>query len=117
MSTPHYLWRQLTPKQRVELLTWRKGMAEPLRLDFDTAALRGQAAGRNEFTRLARTLAPPGCAGRIACRGENRFDNSMPLSKLTPLSDGVVAQLVERLNGIEKVAGSRPVGSTILSSP
>jgi hypothetical protein len=46
-----------------------------------------------------------------------RFDNSGPLSKLTPLSDGVVAQLVERLNGIEKVAGSRPVGSTIASNP
>ena len=30
--------------------------------------------------------------------------------------DGVVAQLVERLNGIQEVRGSNPLGSTILSS-
>jgi hypothetical protein len=28
-------------------------------------------------------------------------------------SDGVLAQLVERLNGIEEVRGSNPLGSTI----
>jgi hypothetical protein len=28
--------------------------------------------------------------------------------------DGVVAQLVERLNGIQEVRGSNPLGSTIL---
>ncbi len=28
-------------------------------------------------------------------------------------SDGVVAQLVERLNGIQEVRGSNPLGSTI----
>ena len=28
--------------------------------------------------------------------------------------DGVVAQLVERLNGIQEVRGSSPLGSTIL---
>ena len=30
------------------------------------------------------------------------------------LLDGVVAQLVERLNGIQEVRGSNPLGSTIL---
>jgi len=29
MSTPRYLWRQLTPKQRVELLAWRKERGQP----------------------------------------------------------------------------------------
>ena len=29
-------------------------------------------------------------------------------------SDGVLAQLVERLNGIEEVRGSNPLGSTTL---
>ena len=28
-------------------------------------------------------------------------------------SDGVLAQLVERLNGIEEVRGSNPLGSTL----
>ena len=32
-------------------------------------------------------------------------------------SDGVVAQLVERLNGIQEVRGSNPLGSTILFLP
>jgi hypothetical protein len=30
-----------------------------------------------------------------------------------PLAIGVLAQLVERLNGIEEVRGSNPLGSTI----
>ena len=30
-----------------------------------------------------------------------------------PRTDGVIAQLVERLNGIQKVRGSTPLGSTI----
>lgn len=29
MSNPRYLWRKLTPKQREELLTWRKQNARP----------------------------------------------------------------------------------------
>jgi putative transposase len=29
MFTPRYLWRQLTPKQRVELLAWRKERGQP----------------------------------------------------------------------------------------
>ena len=31
--------------------------------------------------------------------------------------DGVVAQLVERLNGIQEVRGSNPLGSTIRFAP
>ena len=30
-------------------------------------------------------------------------------------SGGVLAQLVERLNGIEEVTGSNPVGSTVFA--
>ncbi len=29
MSTPRYLWRQLTPEQRAELLAWRKANQRP----------------------------------------------------------------------------------------
>ena len=29
MGTPRYLWRQLTPKQRTELLAWRKKHERP----------------------------------------------------------------------------------------
>ncbi len=29
MSTPRYLWRQLTPKQREEVIAWRKANARP----------------------------------------------------------------------------------------
>jgi putative transposase len=29
MSEPRYLWRQLTPKQREELMAWRKGRGHP----------------------------------------------------------------------------------------
>ncbi|MBI4659789.1 MAG: transposase [Verrucomicrobia bacterium] len=29
MSTPRYIWRQLTPKQREEVLAWRKDNARP----------------------------------------------------------------------------------------
>jgi putative transposase len=29
MSKPHYLWRQLTPKQRTDLLAWRKERGQP----------------------------------------------------------------------------------------
>jgi putative transposase len=29
MSTPHYIWRQLTPAQRKEVLDWRKNNARP----------------------------------------------------------------------------------------
>src|SRR5205809_1087238 len=29
MSQPRYLWRQLTPKQRKELLAWRKDRGRP----------------------------------------------------------------------------------------
>gem|GEM_PF-2701228 len=36
---------------------------------------------------------------------------------LTPAWKGVLAQLVERLNGIEEVRGSNPLGSTFQSSP
>ena len=37
--------------------------------------------------------------------------------RLTPAPDGVVAQLVERLNGIQEVRGSNPLGSTIRKTP
>jgi hypothetical protein len=29
MSTPRYIWRQLTPKRREEVLVWRKANARP----------------------------------------------------------------------------------------
>ena len=41
------------------------------------------------------------------------FDNSHQHDKLPPTLAGVVAQLVERLNGIQEVRGSNPLGSTI----
>ena len=44
-----------------------------------------------------------------------RFDNSSPALTFFVAPDGVVAQLVERLNGIQEVRGSNPLGSTILS--
>ena len=34
------------------------------------------------------------------------------LCKIVPFREGVLAQLVERLNGIEEVRGSNPLGST-----
>jgi hypothetical protein len=43
-----------------------------------------------------------------------RFDNSRRPTTFLPAPDGVVAQLVERLNGIQEVRGSNPLGSTIL---
>ena len=42
----------------------------------------------------------------VSCNRQSKIYNL----KLIP--DGVLAQLVERLNGIEKVTGSNPVGST-----
>ena len=47
--------------------------------------------------------------------GKIAFDNSARIRRFTPALDGVVAQLVERLNGIQEVASSILVGSTILS--
>ena len=44
------------------------------------------------------------------------FDIRSITPKIFPVLDGVVAQLVERLNGIQEVAGSNPVGSTILNN-
>ncbi len=44
------------------------------------------------------------------------FDNLAQVLTLPSALDGVVAQLVERLNGIQEVRGSSPLGSTILSS-
>lgn len=41
------------------------------------------------------------------------FDNSAKISNISIALDGVVAQLVERLNGIQEVRGSNPLGSTI----
>ena len=42
------------------------------------------------------------------------FDKTEVFAKLNATLDGVVAQLVEHHNGIVGVAGSIPVGSTIL---
>ena len=42
------------------------------------------------------------------------FDNCSEGSTFSVALDGVVAQLVERLNGIQEVRGSNPLGSTIL---
>ena len=42
-----------------------------------------------------------------------RFDNSPRDLTYFGAPDGVVAQLVERLNGIQEVRGSNPLGSTI----
>ena len=44
------------------------------------------------------------------------FDKPLVSYKLSFLV-GVVAQLVERLNGIQEVRGSNPLGSTILFLP
>ena len=44
----------------------------------------------------------------------NGFDNFGRGLTFPPAPDGVVAQLVERLNGIQEVRGSNPLGSTIL---
>ncbi len=35
--------------------------------------------------------------------------------KMSKLNEGVIAQLVERLDGIQKVVGSIPTGSTIVT--
>ena len=43
------------------------------------------------------------------------FDKPVQIPRVLPALDGVVAQLVERLNGIQEVASSILVGSTILS--
>ena len=51
--------------------------------------------------------------GRIKIPAKS-FDKSGKKSKLSVALDGVVAQLVEHHNGIVGVAGSIPVGSTIL---
>ena len=40
--------------------------------------------------------------------------NPAKILDFMPPMDGVVAQLVERLNGIQEVRGSNPLGSTIL---
>jgi hypothetical protein len=42
-----------------------------------------------------------------------RFDNWCWNLTVFVAPDGVVAQLVERLNGIQEVRGSNPLGSTI----
>jgi hypothetical protein len=44
----------------------------------------------------------------VSCNRQSKIYNL----KLIP--DGVLAQLVERLNGIEEVTGSNPVGSIFL---
>ena len=44
---------------------------------------------------------------------EFRFDNFPMHLTFFPTPVGVVAQLVERLNGIQEVRGSNPLGSTI----
>ena len=48
--------------------------------------------------------------------GEIAFDKTRQRFYISPDLDGVVAQLVERLNGIQEVRGSNPLGSTILLS-
>jgi hypothetical protein len=45
--------------------------------------------------------------------GKIGFDKPVRIRKLLTALDGVVAQLVERLNGIQEVASSILVGSTI----
>src|SRR5438105_15226625 len=42
-----------------------------------------------------------------------RFDNGVRTLTFFVAPDGVLAQLVERLNGIEEVRGSNPLGSTL----
>ena len=65
----------------------------------------------------ARRGAVCGCALKLFER-EIAFDNSERFLKLlAPILDGVVAQLVERLNGIQEVRGSNPLGSTTLFPP
>ena len=48
---------------------------------------------------------------------QNAFDNFRWGLKFLLAPDGVVAQLVERLNGIQEVRGSNPLGSTIRFLP
>ncbi len=61
--------------------------------------------------------APAGRSQR-AKRMQNSFDKSGPPPTLVSSPGGVVAQLAERLNGIQEVRGSNPLGSTIpLSAP
>jgi hypothetical protein len=55
---------------------------------------------------------PPG-SRKTAKIPEIDFDN-FPQGLTFPSPVGVVAQLVERLNGIQEVRGSNPLGSTIL---
>ena len=45
---------------------------------------------------------------------EKGFDNLRPIFRFCCALAGVVAQLVERLNGIQEVRGSNPLGSTSL---
>jgi hypothetical protein len=53
-----------------------------------------------------------GCAGPL----ERPFDTPT-LTRYNPPSCGAVAQLGERLNGIQEVVGSIPIGSTSFLLP
>ena len=57
-------------------------------------------------------------AGRGKCKVFSKigFDISRPPHRLCVTPVGVVAQLVERLNGIQEVRGSNPLGSTTFQS-
>ena len=49
------------------------------------------------------------------CVTNRKFFCRHMLAQQSKSENGVLAQLVERLNGIEEVRGSNPLGSTILN--
>ena len=59
--------------------------------------------------------APPLNRAKIPPALKFILTNPSKILDLLPPLDGVVAQLVERLNGIQEVRGSNPLGSTILA--
>ena len=55
----------------------------------------------------------PPHVGSIPTSGTSYFDNSVSLMLINDCSSGAVAQLGERLNGIQEADGSIPFSSTI----
>ena len=109
MSQPEYRWRRLTPKQRAELLAWRKGRGQPwhspphrpnfghLRFHITAACFEhqpciGHRPGRmDDFARdllavFACSGGHPGCRrGRASSRPEKRFAFSRTLETTSQL--------------------------------
>jgi hypothetical protein len=58
-------------------------------------------------------LEPPIGVGPIPISGSNNFDNPLSFVLIIDCLSGAVAQLGERLNGIQEADGSIPFSSTI----